>query len=367
MFLYWRILAFLPIMAGVFIVSYRSGYEYTNIFSLSTLDISQAVYSLANFDGVRYLSIALRGYISEAAFFPLYPLLIKTFSFWSSNLIFIFWIGLTFSSLCFFGAIVFLYKLLRLDYSEKVSKETLFLMLVFPAAFFFGAVYSESLFLLLLVLTFYFIRKNEWSLACLCALLLSLTRLVGIFILPSLLYEYFVVSKNKIISKNTLLLSAVPLGLISYGLFNLFKWKDALYFVHAHSQLANSRSVDRIILFPQTMYRYFRILTTLPYSQYEWFLAAFELLVFAFAIILLYKAWRDKVRMSYLIFTFCAFFLPASSGTFSGLPRYVVILFPLFIALGLTKSKTLKYFYVLVSILLQFLLLMFFSRGWYVS
>jgi hypothetical protein len=190
---------------------------------------------------------------------------------------------------------------------------------------------------------------------------------VGIFIFPVLLYEYFVVSKNKLVSKSTLQLLAVPLGFFFYSLYNFFKWKDALYFIHSHGQLANSRSVDKIILFPQTMYRYLKMLTSLPFTQHEWVIALFELLVFVFALVLLFKAWRDKVRMSYLIFCFFAFFLPASSGTFSGLPRYMAVLFPLFISLGLTRSKIVKSIYVLVSIVLQFIFLMLFSRGWYVS
>ncbi len=366
-FISWRVLTLLPIFLGVFLLSYRSGYGYTNIFDTEALTFSKAIYSLANFDGVRYLAIALRGYVTEGAFFPLFPLIIKLLSFWSSNVTVLFWVGLLFSNLCFLAALVFLYKLLRLDYSKKISEETIFLILVFPVVFFYGAVYSESLFLLLLVLTFYFVRQKSWGFASLAAFLLTLTRLVGIFIFPVLLYEYFVVSKNKLVSKSTLQLLAVPLGFFFYSLYNFFKWKDALYFIHSHGQLANSRSVDKIILFPQTMYRYLKMLTSLPFTQHEWVIALFELLVFVFALVLLFKAWRDKVRMSYLIFCFFAFFLPASSGTFSGLPRYMAVLFPLFISLGLTRSKIVKSIYVLVSIVLQFIFLMLFSRGWYVS
>ena len=159
----------------------------------------------------------------------------------------------------------------------------------------------------------------------------------------------------------------IPLGFISYMVFCFQKWGDALYFVHAHGQLANSRSVDRIILFPQTIYRYYKILFTLPTSQYEWWIALLELSVFVFALTFLYVAWRKKVRLSYLIFSALAFFLPVSSGTFSGLPRYVLVLFPIFIALALSKSKLLKIGYILIGAVLQFVLLMFFSRGYFVS
>jgi Gpi18-like mannosyltransferase len=166
-FISWRVLTLLPIFLGVFLLSYRSGYGYTNIFDTEALTFSKAIYSLANFDGVRYLAIALRGYVTEGAFFPLFPLIIKLLSFWSSNVTVLFWVGLLFSNLCFLAALVFLYKLLRLDYSKKISEETIFLILVFPVVFFYGAVYSESLFLLLLVLTFYFVRQKAGDLPAL--------------------------------------------------------------------------------------------------------------------------------------------------------------------------------------------------------
>jgi len=140
-----------------------------------------------------------------------------------------------------------------------------------------------------------------------------------------------------------------------------------LYFVKAQGQLNNGRSINKIVFFPQTVFRYFKILTALPIYQYEWWIALLELSVFFCILILLFYAYKKRVRMSYLVFSALAFLLPISSGTFSGLPRYVLPLFPLFIALALTKSKAIKTIYFVISVLLQFVLLMFFSRGYYVS
>jgi len=157
------------------------------------------------------------------------------------------------------------------------------------------------------------------------------------------------------------------LGLVAYSLFNLRKWGDALYFVHAHAELANGRSVNKIILFLQTIFRYLKILQSLPLHQYEWWIAFLELSLFIFVTVFLYITWKKKIHTSYLIFSVLAFLLPTSSGTFSGLPRYILPLFPIYIVLALSKNKIFKHLYICASIILQFVLLMFFSKGYFVA
>jgi Gpi18-like mannosyltransferase len=344
-FLVWRLLIFLPVFLGLYLISLRSGFIFK--------------YPWANFDGIHYLSIAQNGYVNQAAFFPLYPLLIGVFGGG-------FWAGFFLANLSFFLALIIFYKLIKLDYKEKIAQQSILFMLIFPTAFFWGSVYVESLFILLLLLAFYLARKGHWLTASVAGMLLTATRLVGIFILLALIYE-FIKQKPVVWKSNFFYLSLVPLGLILYSLFNLKKWGDAFYFIRAHGELANSRSVDTIILFPQTMYRYLKILTTLPINQYEWWIASLEIGLFIFVFYLLYLGFKQKIRASYLLFSILAFFLPASSGTFTGLPRYVLVLFPIYLALALSKNKLLKTFYFLISPVLLFILLMFFARGYFVA
>jgi len=51
-----------------------------------------------------------------------------------------------FSSFSFLTSMVFLYKLVRLDLSKSIAKRTLVYLLIFPTAFYFTMVYTESLF-----------------------------------------------------------------------------------------------------------------------------------------------------------------------------------------------------------------------------
>jgi Gpi18-like mannosyltransferase len=143
----------------------------------------------ANWDGGHFRSIAEIGYKeNQVVFFPLYPLLIKLVTYTGTSSL---WAGLIISNLCIIFALYFLYKLTLLDYPEEHAKKVIFFLLAFPTAFYFGAVYSESLFLFLTVASFYCARKKLWLLSLVLAGLSSATRLVGLFVILSVAIEYY--------------------------------------------------------------------------------------------------------------------------------------------------------------------------------
>lgn len=371
-FLSWRLLLFLPIIVGYLFIPYRAGYDYTNLWKFTKpyapVD-SFLLYPWANFDGVHYLSIAAQGYNHDEGFFPLFPIVIRAIAtlfgggepFSASY----FFAGIAIANVAFFGSLFFLHKLLRIDYKETVAKKSILFLLLFPTSFFFASIYSESIFLFLALATFYFARKKRWLWAGIFGMLLTGTRIVGISILPALAIELYLQEK-KLLTRNVFFLLLIPLGLVSYMYYNVVTFGYAFAFLEAHTKLGTNRS-DVIVLFPQTIVRYINILTTLPSSQFEWRIALLELYVFFFASALLFAAWKKKVRISYVVFAVVSFLIPISSGTFSGLPRYVLVLFPMFIALALVKSRIVHIAYITLGAVLLFILLMFFSRGYFVS
>lgn len=372
-FFTWRFLLLVPLLIGYFLIPYRAGYDYTDIWKFIhhyNPVSSFLLYPWANFDGVYYLMIAGNGYTSNAGFFPLFPIIIHVVSSLFGKIQTFggieFFVGLFLSNIFFFFSLVIFYKLLRLDYDNKIAYRSILFLLLFPTAFFFVSIYTESLFLLLTLLAFFHARRKEWLQAGILGLLLSATRLVGIAIFPVLLFEFLTLAKEKL-SLKILPIFLVPLGLMGYVLFNINKWGDVFYFIKAQGMLANNRSVDSIILFPQTIFRYFKILLIGNFYQYEYWVAVLELTTFFIVSILLYIAWKNKVRLSYTIFSILCFLIPISTGTFSGLPRYVVVLFPIFIGIALIKNKNIQFAYVIISSILLFVLLMLFSRGYFVA
>jgi Gpi18-like mannosyltransferase len=327
----------------------------------------------ANFDGVYYLLIAAKGYTVNAGFFPLFPLSIHMLtSIFGTNMQ-----GLPFEPIQYFTALILasfyfllslivLYKLVRLDYKDNIAIFTIVFTLIFPTSFFYVSIYSESLFLLLSVSSFYFARTNRWFLASLCGGLLTATRLVEIAIIPALVIE-FVKQKENMLKPKGLLLLLMPLGILGYMLFNFLKWGDAFYFIQAQGAFHNERSVDYIVFIPQTIFRYIKILTTLPPGIFEWWIALLEISTFIFVSIMFFVAWKKKIRISYILFALICFLIPASTGTFTGLPRYALVLFPIFITLALVKNKFVKIAYSILGFSLLLILFALFSKGYFVA
>ncbi|MCO5214580.1 MAG: hypothetical protein M9950_00230 [Thermomicrobiales bacterium] len=137
-----------------------------------------------NWDGTWYRHIAESGYDDRlpalSAFFPLYPWLMR----WGHNLtgLPVETVGWIISQLAFFGALVFISLLVTTDFNINIARWTMIAIAVFPTAFFFSAIYTESLFLFLAVTTLWAARKNDWLLAVLLCFLAVLTRSAGIML-----------------------------------------------------------------------------------------------------------------------------------------------------------------------------------------
>jgi hypothetical protein len=128
-----------------------------------------------------FLQIATDGYSPtdfSAAFFPLYPLLIR----WTSPLVggHPFAAALLISNLAYMGAMFVFYELTRFEFDESMARLSVVCMAVFPTSYFFVAPYSESLFLLLAVSSLYAARVGRWEIAGSCAALASATRSIGL-------------------------------------------------------------------------------------------------------------------------------------------------------------------------------------------
>jgi hypothetical protein len=139
--------------------------------------------SVDRFDAGYYLSIAEHGYGTLAsgtpAFFPLYPLLIRGLSFFSGSDVLA---GAIISSAAFAAALVMLHRLTRLELGSRAADVTVMLFAFAPLSFFFSAVYTESLFLMLSVGSLLAARVGRWRLACLLGTLATLTRPTGLLI-----------------------------------------------------------------------------------------------------------------------------------------------------------------------------------------
>lgn len=374
-FFFWRISLFFVAYFGSKILQFSPSFPYSDIWLLPS-KLPSWFWRFANFDGVHYLTIAKTGYSANftQVFFPLYPFLISIIHKILPFLDLI-TIGLLFSNLLFLASLFMLSKLLRLDCPEVIVKWFLAFLVLFPTSFYFGSLYTESLFFLLIICSFYSARRKNWWLAGIFGGLASATRLIGILLLPALLWEWYTQSKFSIKKNITYInniicfppLYLIPLGLISYMVYLQWRFGDALLFWHVQPVFGAGRSGSQIITPFQVLWRYFKIITSLPLVEYKWWTAVYELAGFLLAVFCLVSAYLKKIRFSYLIFAWLALITPVLTGTFSSIQRYILIIFPIYLALVLIKIKWIK---ILILFLFAGLLIVstvLFTSGYWIS
>ncbi len=334
--------------------------------------LAPELFSWANFDGEHYLSIAIFGYKGlQQAFFPVYPLLISFFAKpfsqgLLSSLINSTIVGLIISNTMFLIALLFLYDLIKIDFSKKIAFLVITLIVLFPTSFFFGALYNESLFLLLTVLSFYNARKGKWFLASFFGMIASATRIFGVLLLPALLIEVYL-QKEKISRSFWLIL--IPLGLGAYMMYQYLTIGDPLAFYHIQPLVGEQRQSNLVVL-PQVYFRYIKMIFTLDLHNPIYQTILLEFIVgIAFFILPIYGYFK-KIRLSYLFYGFVGFLITTVQGSFSSVPRYVLVFFPSFIVLALWLNQFPKILRIIFFLMLGVLLIvetMLFLRGYWVA
>ncbi len=304
---------------------------------------------LSPYDSPHYLNLAYFGYVDMAyldekvrAFFPLYPSLIKIFSIYTGGNYTL--AGLIVSFFAHLAGVLVFYRLVKLDWDRKTAVESVKFFLIYPTAFFFLAVYTESIFFLLSVTTFYLLRKRKWWWAGLVGFLGALTRPNGILLFAPFFIEYFLFFKEygfrnwKGFFKDNpmawLTPLMVPLGTVSYFLYLYFSTGDFFAYFSALEWWGRN-SINPINLFELWADRIANF-SQLPLHGFHTSKIDFVFgFIFLFSIIL----FQSKIRFSYFAYALLVIILPQLTGQTMSLTRYLSISFPHFILLGILSRK----------------------------
>ncbi len=150
-------------------------------------ELGAAVDVWARWDSDWFLRIAEHGYSwpsSTPAFFPLYPLLVGGLGRALGGHYVL--AGVLLSLAAGTAAFALLYRLTVARLGERVATRTVLFLALAPTSLFFGAVYSESLFLLFAVATFLAAERGRFWQAGILGGLALLTRSAGIALVPAL-------------------------------------------------------------------------------------------------------------------------------------------------------------------------------------
>jgi hypothetical protein len=292
----------------------------------------------AKFDSGWYLSIIEWGYgppppagkPSNHAFFPLYPLTAKVLR--DTFALDGFHAGLLVSYVCFFlAAALFLREgIARLG--ETDAWRSLAFLLLFPVAFFFAAMYAESMMLLFALLAFRDARRGGTLRAGLWAALMGLTRAFALAVGPALFLAALEAPGVRGVRRylRAALLGAMPVAAVLLWIFGMgsFKHEPGLFFRSLEGWHRGSNPIAGVVAF----FRGFHDHVYQGDLTRDFALALDYFMVPVFAAISIYQLVRR--HWSDAAWTACAIGLPVTTGLSGGIPRFFLVVYPVFFALA---------------------------------
>jgi hypothetical protein len=337
---------------------------------LSGLDASKADMGfgshLLSSDGKYYVRLSEEGYRhgnKECAFYPLYPLFIR----WASPII-----GrndvltaMVLSNLFSLVAFLLFFEMTARRYGEAVAALAVALLMAFPGSLFFQFIYTESLFFLLVMLFCYAWEWDCRALFCVTAFLMPLTRAVGVFCVFPIMWDLFFRSPPVRWSSRASQPGAIGASLRFLGplhsnpemlnsqtrrstgtayqiLAPLLGW--ATYFLMMRKWTGNAfEGIDAQKYYGvQSIHNLFdpvRFVTQLfnPTTWHGFTGSLLDRCVFVLMIYCFPLIW--KLDKSWLVWTFFLGVVPAVSGGFTSETRFVSVVFPMFVALGIWLSR----------------------------
>jgi len=330
----------------------------TSNFQRITLDVPSGRMNIwSHWDGEHYVALAMGGYLNppdnvSPAFFPLYPLLLRSFaelfggpiskealSVWAPLL------SLLFLPFAFY----FIYHIALDGWGERVARGTVLILAFFPTTFFLNAAYTESVFLALSAGSLCAMRvRRDLLLACVLAGFAAATRNVGVFLVAPLMYEWI-----KYIERfrwRGIYLLLAPGGLLAYMGYLWVRFGDPLLFYSAQESWGRqatgpldtaSRAWGSAVegagrLFDPGLWAHPSLGNVANHiaGAGNFFNVAF----FVFAVVVLLAGLRDlplSLTVYGLLLVAPATLFGTPGSPLMGIPRYVLVAFPIFIVLTL--------------------------------
>jgi hypothetical protein len=316
------------------------------------LDGGPALDMWYRWDAGFYATIAIEGYdwynkrqvAADLAFLPLYPLAVHfasgltptgcALSPYLSTCATIG--GLMVSNAGLLASAFLLYDIARRHTSDETAVRAVVLLLIAPNLIFLSGVYTEALFLLLCLLTFWLLERDRFALAVGVACLACLTRPVGLALYPALLWWAWkspphssptqAATGRSVLRPYRLILAHLPvLVLTGYVLLTGWWVGEPLAFFQANSLIWGRGFSSPVEAF--TVY-----LRGGPIAIYGFRPAWIELAATLFYLVLAVLVWRKNTVCG--LFALAALLIPIATGTLWSMPRFGAVIFPFYILIA---------------------------------
>jgi hypothetical protein len=287
-------------------------------------------------DSNHYIAIATNGYsvtvngAMNTAYFPLYPLLGSLVGWVVPNMTISL---LVVSNLAFFFALLFLYKLVLLDDDTGAGSRAVQYACFYPFTLFFSGVFTESVFLLLLLTAFYYARTGRWLNAGIAGMFASSTRLLGSAVFPALAWEYAQQRSWKVrsIDRSVAALALVPVGLLLYFCYTYVAFGDFLSTFHSTRKGWGGEPAWPWVSFEGNISRLV--------NDFSKLIPFLELLFAVVAVGMVVASFR-YLRTSYAILAAMLVLISFSNISLQSFCRYLVTMFPLYLLMARAGRRT---------------------------
>jgi hypothetical protein len=334
----FRIVSFVIAVKVVLFVFGGQAYQVLEDKKLATLYEWLAIWH--RWDAVHYTNLAEFGYVATGpnrpsiVFYPLLPWLMRVVSFVATDHVISSLMIATFASIV---AAVLLYQLVLLDYSRDVALRSVWFLFIFPTSYFLHIGYTESLFLALVIGSFYCARTDRWMFAGTLGAFACMTRANGLVLIAALFAEAaFRYWKDRRIDPAWLWIAVVPLGFLVYV-----------------AVLYNAAGDPRTVM--EIRREIFTISLAPPWVGVEAAVGQMErnpaqaqmlgMQEFVFILIGLAAtivSWF-KLRPAYSVWITANWLLITSVTFIASVPRYTLTMFPIFILFAIVAKDVLRF------------------------
>jgi hypothetical protein len=332
-----RLLVFLVIGAVGWVYRPRGAWTWGDVF----------VTPLSAWDAVWYLKIAAHGYDpllahgNSAAFFPLYPLTVRVVH-EAVPFLDLPVAGIVASTLLFPVVLVLLWRLTLERYGEALARRTVTYMAIFPLAFVFSAVYTESLFLTFTLASFLMLERDRVAAASIYGALAVLTRPVGLLLAPAIAWRVWTdhgrpwrlwgaggrrVDRGFV--RHVAPVALLPIAQVAFQVY-LYVVTGQVFATGSAEARGWGRQLDVLLVLELPVAFLDAIWDVLVGSGSTMEIALSTFFASAWALLLLEALWRRRLPGEYVIFAGGSLILATLTGTYLGIPRFFVAAFPLF-------------------------------------
>ncbi len=323
--------------------------------------------AFSTWDAQHYLFLGRYGYhpgLESDRFYPLLPGLIGILT----PIFGAFFSGMLFANVISIIGFVYFYLFVKeLTKNEKTAYLSFLLLISFPTAFYFSLIYSEAIFLGIIMPLFYYLYKRRFLLVFVLSVLLPLLRPTGIFILfPLFVFIVYDYLKDKKFSfkPSTLLLLAPFIG---FGL-------DLIVIYHSTGNFFTQFIGDASVVGGWSVGAIFHpnifIQSLIPAHPaiHGFTNSIIDRLFFVLFLVLLPLVFKKTDKVLF-IYTLAMGIVPVF-GSFMSYTRYLLLAFPIFIAMAVffsAKKEKYVFPYFYISLLFQALFIILHSLNYWVS